>query len=52
MKHVIFGTLRKIEYRCMRCGKWTDRGACDDHPTAGSRLYHSYEIDAESLISD
>lgn len=47
MKHTIFGTLRKIEYRCAACGKWTDRGSCEDHPEAESRVYQSYELDDE-----
>lgn len=45
MKTTIFGTLRKIEYRCSACGRWIDRGTCEQHPGAPSRIYESYELD-------
>jgi hypothetical protein len=52
MKTIIHGTLRKIEYRCAQCGRWTDRGFCEDHPNADSRVYHSYELDDDVPFSE
>ena len=45
MKQTIFGTLRKIEFRCSVCGKWIEKGWCEDHPDVQARMYESYEID-------